>query len=316
MVRVSVVIPCYNAAAHLAATLHSVMSQTHPVHEVLVVDDGSRDDSVHIAASFGGPVRVIRQANRGPSAARNVGAAQSNSDVVALLDADDMWVPCKIERQLEYLQRNPSLGAVVSSHTSFGVGAAGVMIGPIVDAQLRALAPIDFVAKCRIMPSALLMAARLAKSTPFPENTSYGEDLIHAALLRTQSVIGAIEDPLVQRRLHPAQLSRAAGCFRKSLAARLDWACASHAVLGLPSPQHAADAIWEGAAEEVMNRYWCRQTREFRELRRELLLEWPKDRPVPKSLVRLALPRALLKAKDFMTGSIESMFRRTRTRFH
>jgi glycosyltransferase involved in cell wall biosynthesis len=65
-VRVSVVIPCYNAAAYIAATLQSVLRQTHPVHEVLVVDDGSQDDSARIAASFGAPVRVIRQVTEDP----------------------------------------------------------------------------------------------------------------------------------------------------------------------------------------------------------------------------------------------------------
>lgn len=306
--RVSVVIPCYNAAAFIAETLRCVLSQTYPVHEILVVDDGSEDDSARIAASFGAPVRVICQTNKGPSAARNLGIAHSSSDLVALVDADDLWVSSKTERQVEYLRRNASIGAVVSSHASFGPGTGGMRVSRIVESQLRSLAPIDFVAECRYMPSTLLMTTALARATAFPENTSYGEDLIHAALLRTQSVIGAIEEPLVRRRLHATQLSRAADCFHRSLSARLDWACTRYSLLGLPSPRRAADSIWQGAANDVMQRYWWRKTREFRNLRRELLAEWPKDRPIPHTITRIAWPASVLKAKDLATASIETMF--------
>jgi hypothetical protein len=87
----------------------------------------------------------------------------------------------------------------------------------------------------------------------------------------------------------------------------------SYALLGLPSPQHASDSIWEGASDEVMQRYWCRNIGEFRALRHQLLAHWPKDRPVPRSLMRIALPTSLLRTKDFFTASVKAFLRRTRT---
>ena len=93
---ISVVIPCCNAAAFLRATIASILGQTQSVLEVIVVDDGSTDDSASIAESFGPPVRVIRQPNQGESAARNRGIEAAVGEWVAFLDADDLWLPTKI----------------------------------------------------------------------------------------------------------------------------------------------------------------------------------------------------------------------------
>lgn len=108
---VSAVIPAYNAAPFIARAIESVLAQTRPVLEVLVVDDGSRDETAVIAERFGPPVRVIRQANAGPSAARNHGARLSRGEWIALLDADDAWLPTKLERQSRYFD-DAAVGAV------------------------------------------------------------------------------------------------------------------------------------------------------------------------------------------------------------
>lgn len=96
---ISAVIPAYNAEACVARAIESVLAQTRPVLEVLVVDDGSRDRTAVVAEQFGAPVRVVRQANAGPSAARNRGAREARGEWVAFLDADDAWRPHKLERQ-------------------------------------------------------------------------------------------------------------------------------------------------------------------------------------------------------------------------
>lgn len=115
MARVCIVVPAYNAQAHLAQTLDSVARQTCRDWELVVVDDGSTDGTAAIAEAFaqsitpqGPPVRVIRQANAGLSAARNRGIASSGSELIALLDSDDVWHPQKLERQLAALQARPT----------------------------------------------------------------------------------------------------------------------------------------------------------------------------------------------------------------
>lgn len=95
---ISIVIPCYNGAAFLRETLQSALSQTQPPLEVIVVDDGSTDDSAAIAESFGPLVRVIRQRNQGESVARNVGIAAARGDYLMFLDADDLLAPDALQK--------------------------------------------------------------------------------------------------------------------------------------------------------------------------------------------------------------------------
>jgi hypothetical protein len=97
---VSVVVPAYNAEETLAATLHSALQQSLPPLEVLVVDDGSTDRTAAIAETFGPSVRLIRQQNYGPGAARNAGIRVACGTWIGLLDADDTWMPTKLECQL------------------------------------------------------------------------------------------------------------------------------------------------------------------------------------------------------------------------
>lgn len=100
--QVSVVIPAFNAALHLAETLRSVLAQSSPPGEVIVVDDGSTDATTEIAHSFG--ARVLSVANAGPSAARNAGTKAATGEYIAFLDADDVWVPEKLATQFGALR--------------------------------------------------------------------------------------------------------------------------------------------------------------------------------------------------------------------
>jgi hypothetical protein len=100
---VTVVIPAFNAAATLDATLHSVRAQSHRELEILVVDDGSTDGTAAIVerhARSDPRLRLIRQANAGVAAARNRGIAEARAELIAPIDADDLWMPTKIEKQL------------------------------------------------------------------------------------------------------------------------------------------------------------------------------------------------------------------------
>lgn len=99
---VSVIIPAYNAARFIHNALDSVLAQTYRPHEIIIVDDGSRDDTAARVAEYGAAVTLIRQQNAGPAAARNHGAGVATSEWLALLDADDTWLPVKLERQTAY----------------------------------------------------------------------------------------------------------------------------------------------------------------------------------------------------------------------
>ena len=119
MSHVSCIIPAFNAERYLAAAVASVLAQTRAAVEILVVDDGSTDATAAVAESLGAPVRVLRQANAGPAAARNHGVQASSGELLAFLDADDLWEPTKLAMQIERFEARPELDFTVTMLRNF-----------------------------------------------------------------------------------------------------------------------------------------------------------------------------------------------------
>jgi glycosyltransferase involved in cell wall biosynthesis len=119
---ISVVVPAYNAEPHVAETLRSILSQTHPPDEVIVVDDGSTDGTPRELMRFRGDIRVIRQSNRGAAGAHNTGFGEARGHYVARCDADDLWEPMKLERQVQALTAHPEIDIATSGARVFGAG--------------------------------------------------------------------------------------------------------------------------------------------------------------------------------------------------
>jgi glycosyltransferase involved in cell wall biosynthesis len=111
--RVSVVVPAFNAEAHIASALDSILAQTVPPFEVIVVDNGSTDRTAEIAGARGEPVRVVLEDEQGPAATRNRGAREAHGELLAFCDPDDRWHPEKLERQVAFLRERPHLGGVI-----------------------------------------------------------------------------------------------------------------------------------------------------------------------------------------------------------
>ena len=132
MTTVSVIIPSYNCAPYIAQTLASVLAQPVEGLEVLLVDDGSSDNTVAIAQGLNDPrLRVIQLANGGVCKARNRGIAEARGRFICLLDHDDWWLPHKLLRQLEEMARHPEAGVVFSSFQRwFPNGPGGTFPAP------------------------------------------------------------------------------------------------------------------------------------------------------------------------------------------
>jgi len=126
---ISVIIPVYNCRRYLADAIESVLAQTHPAGEVVVVDDGSTDGSEDVARSYGSAVRCYLQPNRGISAARNHGIAAARGEFFAFLDADDVWTKDKLQLQLAAFHAHPELdvafGHIRQIHGTELNGASG-----------------------------------------------------------------------------------------------------------------------------------------------------------------------------------------------
>jgi glycosyltransferase involved in cell wall biosynthesis len=174
----SVVIPAFNAEATLADAISSVLKQSQSPAEVIVVDDGSTDDTANVARGFRPHVRYLYQSNAGPGAATTLGLTAVTTRIAATLDADDLWLPSKAERQLRHLEENP-VAATFSLLRQFSdnpndVRAGSVTkgwsrstmllkmtlfaaVGPIRDPPGRRGELVDWIARCRETGAQLTM---------------------------------------------------------------------------------------------------------------------------------------------------------------
>jgi glycosyltransferase involved in cell wall biosynthesis len=124
MARVSIVIPTYNRARLLREAIQSALAQTHAEREVIVVDDGSNDETAALVAGFGNAVRYLRQENAGVAAARNRGAGMATGDYLHFLDSDDILHPQAVERLLAVIEAHPEAGM------AYGQTSEGTADGP------------------------------------------------------------------------------------------------------------------------------------------------------------------------------------------
>jgi glycosyltransferase involved in cell wall biosynthesis len=128
--RVSVIVPAYNCARYVHEALHSALEQDYPNKEIIVVDDGSIDDTPQVLRSFGDQIVVTQQTNAGAASARNTGLQVARGDYIAFLDADDIWLPGKLKAQVEYLQIHPEIGMVYSAWMEWLANDQGEFVPP------------------------------------------------------------------------------------------------------------------------------------------------------------------------------------------
>lgn len=117
MPMVSVIIPTYNRAHFLHEAIDSVLAQTFGDFEIIVVDDGSTDETMDCVKSYGGRVHYVHQKNAGPSMARNRGIAAAQGRYVAFLDSDDFFYPDKLEKQVVLMEKDPSLAFTFTNYS-------------------------------------------------------------------------------------------------------------------------------------------------------------------------------------------------------
>lgn len=159
--RVSVIVPVYRVEATIAEAVGSAIRQTLRELELIVVDDGSDDDSVAIVRAFDDPrVRVITQENRGLSGARNTGIRAATAEYVAFLDGDDVWAPNKLELQVAHLDRDP--GAGVSFCRAELIAAGGARLGVYQMPRLTALGPGEVLCNTPIKNGSTPVARKVA----------------------------------------------------------------------------------------------------------------------------------------------------------
>lgn len=202
---ISVVIPNYNYGRYLAETLESVFAQTLPPHEVIVVDDGSTDNSSEILSSYGDRVRVVRQQNRGVAAARNAGIELATGEFVAFLDADDIWLPQKLERQVERFLADPEIGLVLCGGEE--IDERGVRLGQLLTDGMEgwiAKEMLLFERTTVLLPGSGALVPRPIFKTigEFDGRLPPSEDWDISYRIARRYKVGFVPEVLIQYRIH------------------------------------------------------------------------------------------------------------------
>jgi len=218
---VSVIIPTYNRAWILKEAVDSVLTQEFGNFELIVVDDGSTDATAELLAAYGDRVRVLRQTNRGVSAARNAGLAAARGKLIAFLDSDDIWLPRKLPAQVAFYQSHPD--ALINQTEELWV-KNGRRVNP--GKRHRKRGGMIFEPSldlCLVSPSAVMVRQELFERVGrFDERLPACEDYDLWLRVSCRCPVYLIETPLIVKRGgHADQLSRAWGLDRFRIAAIL-----------------------------------------------------------------------------------------------
>jgi glycosyltransferase involved in cell wall biosynthesis len=207
--QISVVIPTFNRATRVVAAIQSVLDQSAPPHEVIVVDDGSSDGTeALIRARFGDQVNYIYQSNRGVSHARNTGIQRASGNWIAFLDSDDQWMPEKLQLQMAALANNPGYGFC---HTNEIWIRKGKRVNPMnKHDKCGGYIYEKCLPLCVISPSSVLMRRDIFDETGwFDESLPACEDYDYWLRYCSRYPVLYIESPqLIKHGGHPDQLSR------------------------------------------------------------------------------------------------------------
>ena len=210
---ISCVVPVFNGERYLGETLDSILAQTYQPLEIIVADDGSTDGTASVVGRYGEQVRYLRQANAGEAAARNLGLSGASGEFVAFLDADDLWQPEKLERQMSRFQNPPQIDLCFTRYNNFWVPE-------LAEEEQR------YKGQTLAQPqSAWSISTLLARRSAFERFGKFSNDgswppesenliwFLHAA--ERGAVIEVMPDIMMLRRLHAANQSRsqALDCF-------------------------------------------------------------------------------------------------------
>ena len=213
--KFSVVIPLYNKARYVHGAVHSVLAQTLPPHEVIVVDDGSSDNSAAIVEAIADPrVRLVRQPNSGVSAARNRGIALATGDWIAFLDADDWYHPEMLAALKQAHQACPEAGLlgaqsrtiqnVLSDPEPWPVNDSFFEVEVVDDLRQRWMRTAPFNSSSVAIRASLLREM----GTCFIEGESHGEDLDMWFRVADRTPVAVVNAPFAAIRVLPDSLSR------------------------------------------------------------------------------------------------------------
>lgn len=217
---VSVIIPTYNYGRFIRNAIESVLTQTYPPHEILVIDDGSTDDTESIVAVFGDRVRYVKQANAGVCAARNRGAAESSAEYVAFMDADDLWLATKLEKQIAVFAGDSEIKLTHCGMREFD-SETGETLRILIDGKAGWVADglLLWESPVIIGPGGTIVVDRgiFDDIGGFDPELKVGEDWDFCYRIARKYKVGFVAEPLVEYRSHSAAAHRNVANMEKGM---------------------------------------------------------------------------------------------------
>jgi glycosyltransferase involved in cell wall biosynthesis len=210
--KVSIVMTVYNGEKYIAEAIESVKNQTFSDYELLIIDDGSTDGTAAAVSTFLSDKRIkyFYQTNKGVSAARNKGIAESHGNYIAFIDHDDVFLPEKIMKTVRFLEANDTYGMVYTD--MFVVNENGGFISNWLDKKRfygEGGIYLNLLNECFILPTAVLIRMAILRETGlFSEDIKSGEDIDLWLRIARRSKIGLIHEPLVKWRQHENNMSK------------------------------------------------------------------------------------------------------------
>jgi len=215
--RVSVVIPTYNRAHMICQTIDSVLAQTQPVGEIILVDDGSTDNTEEALGSYSRYItKYIKQPNAGPAAARNRGIKEAKGEFIAFLDSDDLWVQSKTEMQMEWFAQHEHLDLVfchIGNYRENDEKVVKEIRNPRIEKYLIANAfDLQEILNCLVeenvigTPGVIVRRGCIDRVGPFDERLRSSEDFDWWLRAARTCRFGFVNAVLVKRRRHPGNL--------------------------------------------------------------------------------------------------------------
>ncbi|MGV8048739.1 MAG: glycosyltransferase family 2 protein [Anaerolineaceae bacterium] len=205
--KISVIIPSYNCSDFITEALDSVFSQTYPLHEVIVVDDGSTDKTDEVIKKYSDRISYIKQDNGGPAKARNTALKLATGEFLTFLDADDIWTPNKTETQIRVFLSKPNIGLVYSRFVDFNNESGD-------DVQVRPSTLYSGMILNKLLtanlvgwPTVMVRKSVLDKVGYFHESLLTGEDTNLLIRIAREHEIYGLDEVLLRRRLHTNNLS-------------------------------------------------------------------------------------------------------------
>jgi glycosyltransferase involved in cell wall biosynthesis len=306
MADISVIVASYNRGPLVCQALDSILAQTLPPAEVLIVDDGSQPATraqlqAYVSAHPRANLRLISQANAGPSAARNHGLAEARGRYLAFLDDDDLWLPTKLEKQLTLLERHADAVGVYCRSFKFRRDYDDLRRAQpqnrIDDPDLA-----HVITTMCIQISTVLIRRDAAGDVRFDPAWRDGEDALYAAELRLRGRWRLVDEALAAYRAHGDQATADPGHAFRHTRARVAWLRAHTARLPAGQAQLLEDRLWSGLIQGLEHRYWQRQFDGLEELRAQLRQACPQLLERSFMARRRLYPRWVYRLRDCLPG--------------